>query len=123
MSADFDQRHSLFDMYDEGCLLDEESWFSVTPEAIAHRIAWRSWNAVQAHRHATSSSSTINSSNGNGNGDGIAHGSAHASSKGKEREKGKTTVVDAFCGAGGNAIQFALFFDHGELCLHGGFFS
>ncbi|KAI8869656.1 S-adenosyl-L-methionine-dependent methyltransferase [Ramicandelaber brevisporus] len=61
------QRYTLFSRYDEGIRLDEESWYSVTPEPIAEHIARR-----------------ISS---------------------KEYE---FLVVDAFCGAGGNAIQFAL---------------
>lgn len=32
-------RHDLFSRFSEGILLDKESWFSVTPEAIAYRIA------------------------------------------------------------------------------------
>lgn len=32
-------RHSLFDKFNEGIMLDEESWFSVTPEALAYRLA------------------------------------------------------------------------------------
>ncbi|WFD32325.1 putative diacylglycerol O-acyltransferase tgs1 [Malassezia sp. CBS 17886] len=32
-------RNALFSRFSEGILLDEESWFSVTPEAIAYRIA------------------------------------------------------------------------------------
>ncbi|PWZ00968.1 hypothetical protein BCV70DRAFT_159548 [Testicularia cyperi] len=34
-------RHRLFSLYDQGCLLDSESWFSVTPESVAFRIAAR----------------------------------------------------------------------------------
>ncbi|CDU24470.1 related to TGS1-trimethyl guanosine synthase [Sporisorium scitamineum] len=34
-------RHSLFSLYSAGCLLDEQSWFSVTPESVAFRIARR----------------------------------------------------------------------------------
>lgn len=34
-------RYQLFSMYDEGCLLDEQSWYSVTPECVAYRIARR----------------------------------------------------------------------------------
>ena len=56
------QRYRLFSRYDEGILLDEEAWYSVTPEKIAQHIA------------------TVMSC-------GI--------------------IVDAFCGVGGNAIQFA----------------
>ncbi|KAK7040778.1 putative diacylglycerol O-acyltransferase tgs1 [Paramarasmius palmivorus] len=39
----FHQRYRYFSLYDEGpgCLLDEEGWFSVTPEGIADQIAWR----------------------------------------------------------------------------------
>ncbi|XP_035210944.1 trimethylguanosine synthase-like isoform X2 [Stegodyphus dumicola] len=56
------QRYRLFSLYDEGIQLDEESWFSVTPEKIAQHIAERCACGI---------------------------------------------IVDAFCGAGGNTIQFA----------------
>lgn len=59
---DFSQRHRYFSLYDSGCLLDEEGWFSVTPEAIADQIAERCRCG---------------------------------------------TILDAFCGVGGNAIAFA----------------
>jgi hypothetical protein len=39
--SDFAQRTRYFSRYDEGCLLDEEGWYSVTPEAIATQIAER----------------------------------------------------------------------------------
>ncbi|KRY73495.1 Trimethylguanosine synthase, partial [Trichinella pseudospiralis] len=58
----WNQRFRLFYKYEEGILLDEQSWFSVTPEAIACHIAKRCKNKL---------------------------------------------IVDAFCGVGGNAIQFA----------------
>ncbi|XP_018415617.1 PREDICTED: trimethylguanosine synthase [Nanorana parkeri] len=61
------QRYRLFSRFDEGIKLDEEGWFSVTPEKIAEHIAQR---VRQCINHAV--------------------------------------VVDAFCGVGGNAIQFAL---------------
>jgi len=57
------QRYRLFSKYDEGIRMDEESWYSVTPEKIARHIALKCQCDV---------------------------------------------VVDAFCGVGGNAIQFAL---------------
>ncbi|XP_037554355.1 uncharacterized protein LOC119430963 isoform X1 [Dermacentor silvarum] len=57
------QRYRLFSKFDQGIQLDEESWFSVTPEGIAKHIAKRCKADV---------------------------------------------VIDAFCGAGGNSIQFAL---------------
>ncbi|XP_054288289.1 trimethylguanosine synthase-like isoform X2 [Macrosteles quadrilineatus] len=56
------RRYHLFSKYDEGIKLDEESWYSVTPEPIATFIAERCRCDL---------------------------------------------VVDAFCGAGGNAIQLA----------------
>ncbi|CAE7084907.1 unnamed protein product [Rhizoctonia solani] len=58
----FAQRHRFFSLYDDGCLLDEEGWYSVTPERIALQIAERCRC---------------------------------------------DTVIDAFCGVGGNAIAFA----------------
>ncbi|TFY77690.1 hypothetical protein EWM64_g6324 [Hericium alpestre] len=58
----FSQRYRFFSLYDEGCLLDEEGWYSVTPEAVANQIADRCRC---------------------------------------------TTILDAFCGVGGNAIAFA----------------
>ncbi|KDQ18010.1 hypothetical protein BOTBODRAFT_127969 [Botryobasidium botryosum FD-172 SS1] len=58
----FAQRKRYFSMYSEGCLLDEEGWFSVTPERIADQIAERCRCG---------------------------------------------TILDAFCGVGGNTIAFA----------------
>lgn len=58
----FYQRERYFSLYSEGCLLDEEGWYSVTPELIANQIAERCRC---------------------------------------------TTILDAFCGVGGNAIAFA----------------
>lgn len=66
-------RTALFSYFDGSSttgmlpLLDEQSWFSVTPESIAARIAQRCQSNI---------------------------------------------VLDAFCGAGGNAIQFALTCQH-----------
>ncbi|EIN06326.1 S-adenosyl-L-methionine-dependent methyltransferase [Punctularia strigosozonata HHB-11173 SS5] len=37
----FSQRYRYFTLYDRGCLLDEEGWYSVTPERIADQIAER----------------------------------------------------------------------------------
>ncbi|XP_053321940.1 trimethylguanosine synthase [Spea bombifrons] len=60
------QRYRLFSRFDEGVKLDEEGWFSVTPEKIAEHIASRVRQTFNCN-----------------------------------------VVVDAFCGVGGNAIQFA----------------
>ncbi|KAJ8654490.1 hypothetical protein O0I10_009796 [Lichtheimia ornata] len=57
------QRYSYFSKFDDGIMLDEEGWFSVTPEKIARHIAQRCTSNV---------------------------------------------IIDAFCGCGGNTIQFAL---------------
>ncbi|XP_067836144.1 trimethylguanosine synthase isoform X2 [Heptranchias perlo] len=61
------QRYRLFSRFDEGVKLDQEGWFSVTPEKIAEHIA----NRVMQNFHCD-------------------------------------IIVDAFCGVGGNSIQFAL---------------
>ena len=60
------QRRRLFTRFDEGIQLDKESWYSVTPEAIANHIA----------SHLVASRQNV-------------------------------TVLDPFCGCGGNAIAFA----------------
>lgn len=61
---DFYQRTRCLSLYSTppGCLLDEEGWYSITPEAIANHIAERCRS---------------------------------------------DTIIDAFCGVGGNAIAFA----------------
>ncbi|KAG2364303.1 RNA cap guanine-N2 methyltransferase-domain-containing protein [Suillus spraguei] len=63
----FSQRKRLFSLYDQGCLLDEEGWYSVTPENIAIQIADRCRC---------------------------------------------DTILDPFCGVGGNAIAFAKTCEH-----------
>ena len=68
---DFSQRLRYFSLYSEspGCLLDEEGWYSVTPELIANQIAERCRC---------------------------------------------DTILDAFCGVGGNSIAFAKTCERGE---------
>ncbi|ORY77387.1 RNA cap guanine-N2 methyltransferase-domain-containing protein [Protomyces lactucae-debilis] len=39
LSKYYAQRYRLFSRYDEGCCLDRESWYSVTPESLAVQIA------------------------------------------------------------------------------------
>ena len=41
MFKDFFQRERYFSLYSQGCLLDEEGWYSVTPEKMADHIAER----------------------------------------------------------------------------------
>ncbi|XP_059837122.1 trimethylguanosine synthase isoform X2 [Hypanus sabinus] len=61
------QRYRLFSRFDEGVKLDQEGWFSVTPEKIAEHIAKRVTESFPCD-----------------------------------------IIIDAFCGVGGNSIQFAL---------------
>jgi hypothetical protein len=66
--------------YDEGIMLDRESWYSVTPEAIARR---------HAARLAGKKSKT--------------KGNKRVAAKGLVDK----VAIDGFCGAGGSAIQLA----------------
>lgn len=73
----YHQRYDYFSLYDSGIKIDEEGWYSVTPEIIANHIA------LEAHKIALTNNP----------------------------ESGFTCIVDAFCGVGGNTIQFAKYFD------------
>jgi trimethylguanosine synthase len=93
LPADWYSRYRLFSRFDEGVLMDAQSWFSVTPEVIAARIASRCLYPLlpleeqqqQQQQQQTQSQRRLD--------------------KGEERE---IVILDLFCGAGGNAIQFAL---------------
>lgn len=63
------QRHNLFTRFDDGVLMDEEAWYSVTPEKIAMHIA-------DKMHHSLGTQNPV--------------------------------IMDAFCGVGGNLIQFAI---------------
>ena len=76
------QRKRYFKLFDQGVKMDKESWFSVTPEAIAMHTAQRVASMALAEDHEGNS---IDSKN----------------------EKSGLVVLDAFCGCGGNAIAFA----------------
>lgn len=78
----YQHRYTLFTRFDDGILLDKESWYSVTPEKVAKHIAER----------------------------------CYASLMHKNGEKRSLLVLDAFCGAGGNVIQFAQTFDLVTAC-------
>eukprot|EP01035_Chromulina_nebulosa_P028318 gene28318-37372_t len=69
----WDRRYRLLDRYDRGVWLDEESWYSITPQAIviAEFIAQHCIAAFAA------------------------------------KFEPLKTVVDLFCGCGGNTIAFA----------------
>jgi len=68
------QRYRLFSRFDDGVLMDDESWYSVSPEVVAKHTAERCLTSLAKN---------------------------HTSEE-------PLVVVDAFCGAGGNSIQFAL---------------
>ncbi|KAF3942259.1 hypothetical protein ABW19_dt0202834 [Dactylella cylindrospora] len=65
----WNQRYSLFSLWDEGIWITDEGYYSVTPESVAKKIA----------RHVLPTSISK-----------------------------PQVIIDAFCGVGGNAIQFAL---------------
>lgn len=72
------QRRRLFSLFDHGVQLDSESWFSVTPECVAHHQAWRCLKTLRDEKH-------LRNTNGH-----------------------KPLVIfDAFSGVGGNTIAFA----------------
>lgn len=86
------QRYRLFSKFNEGIILDDEGWYSVTPERIATQIAKRVWNSILTAP--------------------VPNPSKSAKKKGRNKAlapaKPPGIVLDAFCGPGGNAIQFAL---------------
>ncbi|OMH79195.1 Trimethylguanosine synthase [Zancudomyces culisetae] len=76
------QRYTLFSKYDDGILLDPQSWYSVTPECIAQHIAEKASGCASQDQGLDKMGC-------------------------QEREQ---IAIDAFCGAGGNTIQFAKYF-------------
>lgn len=87
--ADWYSRYRLFSRFDEGVLMDAQSWFSVTPEVIAARIASRCLYPLLPFEEQQQQQQR----------------QQRRLDKGKE---GEIVILDLFCGAGGNAIQFAL---------------
>lgn len=71
------QRRRLFAKFDQGIQLDEQGWYSVTPEIIADHVAHRVGNLALKNNVAATN-------NGAG-----------------------WVVLDAFCGCGGNGIAFS----------------
>ena len=86
------QRYRLFSKYNEGIILDVEGWYSVTPELIAAHIAARIWNSILSSPIPSVPKKRRRKEH-------VAHLTS---------EKAPGMVLDAFCGPGGNAIQFAL---------------
>lgn len=81
------QRHRLFCLFDCGISVDEESWYSITPEKIAHHQAGRCF-----HR--------LCSTEGH-------YSPGPQSTPRAQRHRKQFTVWDMFCGVGGNAIAFS----------------
>jgi 16S rRNA G966 N2-methylase RsmD len=69
------KRFSLFSKFEAGVSMNQQAWYSVTPEALAKH------HAKKLAKYVT---------------------------KGDRNNKNSLVVLDAFCGVGGNAIQFAL---------------
>ena len=67
------KRYYLFSKFDRGIRIDDESWYSVTPEPMAKHIAARVEDQCST----------------------------------EEIGSGGSNVLDAFCGVGGNLIQFS----------------
>lgn len=88
----WEQRYRLFSMYDHGIIIDEEGWYSVTPERIASHIAKKIWSSIftptphipakKRRKLAAKKRNALNNSS-------------------------SCLLLDAFCGPGGNTIQFA----------------
>ncbi|KAJ2078930.1 Trimethylguanosine synthase [Coemansia sp. RSA 988] len=76
------RRHDFFWRFDEGIQVDEEGWYSVTPEIVAEDTALR---IAQLYNRGQGSTSY---------------------------DYGHLCVVDAFCGVGGNTIKFASWCEH-----------
>ena len=80
------KRYTLFSKFDHGIIIDSrESWYSVTPESIAKGHAERCRDML----HSKNSENSENS---------LYLGPMY---------KNSYVCLDAFCGVGGNAIQFA----------------
>ncbi|KAJ2795137.1 Trimethylguanosine synthase, partial [Coemansia furcata] len=79
------QRYNFFWRFDEGIAIDEEGWYSVTPEAIAEDTAERIAQLYNPKPRKNEQKST---------------------------GFGRICIVDAFCGVGGNAIKFAEWCEH-----------
>lgn len=80
------QRYQLFSRYDDGVLLTDDAWFGVTPEAVAKSV-FSFPPELQ--------------------GLGLNVCSKIAEHMSDSAPKGKSVLIDAFAGVGGNTIAFA----------------
>lgn len=84
------QRYKLFSKYDEGIWLTDDAWFGVTPEPVAKFVTLLVAHVIRIITLAYHLYSKI------------------AEHIAKSAPKGRSILVDAFAGAGGNTIAFAL---------------
>ena len=116
----WDQRYRLFSKYDHGVKLDDESWYSVTPEIIAQHIANRCYLALsrwQREDNRTLGSSRRVDIEGQGTNGLDTEGVNKVVGKvdvglktGQHTINDELVVWDLFSGCGGNAIPLALTF-------------
>lgn len=78
------QRRRLFSRFDQGCQLDAEGWYSVTPELIADHVAQRVSKLASNYLAAA----------------------AAATPPPQPQQQQGVVILDAFCGCGGNSIAF-----------------
>jgi hypothetical protein len=78
----FGRRFQLLSKFNHGAVLDEESWFSITPEGIAAHVANKCKDALARHGKPADPDAPFDFATA-------------------------PIVVDGFCGVGGNVIQFA----------------
>jgi trimethylguanosine synthase len=111
LSKYYAQRYDLFELYDGGVLLDAESWYSVTPEAIARHHARKILSRLLSTRFNISLCDVVPEEKyWTLSDDELTNilESVPLISSALDR----IVVVDGFCGAGGNTIQFARTFKH-----------
>lgn len=91
----WNQRWRLFSRFDHGIQLDQEGWFSVTPEQIADHVATRTVDLY--YRTTTTNAATL-----------TTNAMANTTITPQQQQQSQNmTVMDAFCGCGGNSIAFA----------------
>jgi hypothetical protein len=81
------QRHRIFSKYDEGVWLTDDAWFGVTPEPVAKLVTL----LVLARKDSAN-----------------FFDSKIATQMAQAAPEGRSILIDAFAGAGGNSIAFAL---------------
>jgi len=94
LSKYWHQRHRLFSRFDDGIQLDDEGWFSVTPEQIANHVAGRLQELIvqQLQQQQQQQQAALSTPGG-----------APTAVAGAE----PFVLLDAFGGCGGNSIAFA----------------